>query len=46
MTFDSLPFVETLSRLVSTCFPRYIKKVYQADQLFLRAVLPLKECLK
>ena len=26
MIFDSLPFVETLSRLVSTCFQRYIEK--------------------
>ena len=25
MIFDNLPFVETLSRLVSTCFQRYIK---------------------
>ena len=42
MIFVSLHFVETLRRLVSTCFQRYIKKVYQADLLFLRAVLPLK----
>ena len=27
-------------------FQRYIKKVYQADQLFQRVVLPLKECQK
>ena len=40
MIFDSLPFVETISGLVSTCFQRYIEKVCQADQLFLRAVLP------
>ena len=26
--------------------PKYIQKVYQEDQLFLRAVLPLKECQK
>ena len=30
----------------STCFPRYIKEVHQADLLFLLAVLPLKECQK
>ena len=27
-------------------FPKVHKKVYQADQLFQRAVLPLKECQK
>ena len=32
--------------LASTCFQMYIIKVSQADQLFLRAVLPLKESQK